>query len=53
MHTTTFDIQEYPSSAFNDESEPWSPRLSERLDTWLSLTALGLVWVSGAMALWW
>lgn len=53
MNTTLFGLQEHPTSAFNDESEQGVLTLSERLDSWLSLGALGVVWLSGAVALWW
>lgn len=51
--STSFDLQEHPTSAFNDESDADSLTISERMDSWLSMAALGVVWVSGAMALWW
>jgi hypothetical protein len=53
MTSTTFDLQEHPTSAFNDESEADEPTMAEQLDSWLSMAALGLVWLSGAAALWW
>jgi hypothetical protein len=61
MHSTTFStppstsfgLQEHPTSAFNDESDTDALTISERMDSWLSVAALGVVWVSGAMALWW
>jgi hypothetical protein len=53
MPSTMFDLQEHPTSAYNDDLEGGEPTVSERLDSWLSLAALGLVWLSGAAALWW
>ena len=53
MTSTLFDLQEHPTSAFNDESDDAEATLAERLDSWLSLGALAVVWLSGAAALWW